>query len=82
LRNLALVWFFAAFGEEISCRGYLLTRAADLGGRSQPAFLAAMLYVTVLFGCGRFYRGPAGIMDSAYSGLALGGVYLLSGRDL
>jgi membrane protease YdiL (CAAX protease family) len=28
---LLLVWSFAAFGEEIAYRGYLLTRAADVG---------------------------------------------------
>jgi membrane protease YdiL (CAAX protease family) len=33
---LLLVWTFAAFGEEIGFRGYLLTRAADIGGRTRP----------------------------------------------
>ena len=31
---LLLVWTFAAFGEEIAYRGYLLTRAANIGKRS------------------------------------------------
>jgi membrane protease YdiL (CAAX protease family) len=31
---LLLVWTFAAFSEEIAYRGYLLTRAADIGRRS------------------------------------------------
>jgi membrane protease YdiL (CAAX protease family) len=82
LRNLAIVWVFAGFGEELGYRGYLLTRAADLGNRSKIAYVAAMLYVAVLFGFGHFYKGPAGVMDSTYSGLVLGGVYLLSGRNL
>ena len=82
LRNLAIVWIFAALGEEVSYRGYLLTRAADLGNRSKLAYLAAMLYVAVLFGLGHFYKGPAGVLDSTYSGVVLGGVYLLSGRNL
>jgi uncharacterized protein len=82
LRNLALVWIFAAFGEELSYRGYLLTRAADLGNRSKMAYVVAMLYVAVLFGFGHFYKGPAGVLDSTYSGLVLGGVFLLSGRNL
>lgn len=34
LLALLVVWTFAAFGEEIVYRGYLLTRAADIGGRS------------------------------------------------
>jgi hypothetical protein len=82
VRNLAIVWVFAGFGEELGYRGYLLTRAADLGNRSNIAYVAAMLYVAVLFGFGHFYKGPAGIMGSTYSGLVLGGVYLLSGRNL
>src|SRR5262245_58384291 len=36
---LGLVWSFAAFGEEIAYRGYLLTRAADIGARSNAAYL-------------------------------------------
>src|SRR5882757_6164254 len=35
---LLVVWTFAAFGEEIAYRGYLLTRAADIGKRSRPAY--------------------------------------------
>ena len=82
MRNLAIVWSFAAFGEELSYRGYLLTRAADLGGRSRIAYATAMVYVALLFGFGHFYKGPAGVLDSTYSGLVLGSVYLLTGRNL
>jgi membrane protease YdiL (CAAX protease family) len=82
LRSLAIVWVFAAFGEELGYRGYLLTRAADLGNRSKLAWVAAMVYVAVLFGFGHFYKGPAGVIDSTYSGLVLGGAYLLTGRNL
>ena len=39
LRWLLIVWTFAAFGEEISYRGYLLTRAADIGARSKTRVL-------------------------------------------
>jgi len=82
LRSLAIVWIFAGFGEEIGYRGYLLTRAADLGNRSRIAYIVAMLYVALLFGLGHVYKGPVGIMDSTYSGLVLGVIYLLSGRNL
>jgi membrane protease YdiL (CAAX protease family) len=82
LAALAFVWTFAAFGEEIAYRGYLLTRAADLGGRSKSAYWLGLLYVSVLFGYGHYYKGPAGILDSAIAGLILGAAYLLSGRNL
>jgi uncharacterized protein len=79
---LVFVWGFAAFGEEIGYRGYLLTRGADVGGRSTAAYWIAMLLVSVLFGYGHYYKGPAGIVDSGIAGLILGTAYLLSGRNL
>src|SRR5215472_3506113 len=35
LLSFFIVWSFAAFGEETGYRGYLLTRSADVGGRSR-----------------------------------------------
>jgi len=82
LRWLALVWTFAAFGEEIGYRGYLLNRAADVGGRSKAADWAGVVLVAVLFGYGHYYKGPSGIIDSGMAGLLLGAAYVLSGRNL
>jgi membrane protease YdiL (CAAX protease family) len=79
---LLFVWTFAAFGEEIGYRGYLLTRAADLGQRSPAAYWAGVVIVSVLFGFGHFYKGPSGIVDSGVAGFILGAAYLLSGRNL
>ncbi len=82
LSALALVWTFAAFGEEVGYRGYLTKRAADLGAGTRASWWAATLVVSVLFGFGHFYKGPAGIIDSGIAGLILGAAYLLSGRVL
>ncbi len=41
-----------------------------------------MTLVALLFGFGHYYKGPAGVLDSTYSGLVLGCAYLLSGRNL
>jgi membrane protease YdiL (CAAX protease family) len=82
LRWLLLVWTFAAFGEEIGYRGYLLNRAADIGARSKAAYWAGVLIVSVLFGYGHYYKGPSGIVDSGMAGLILGSAYVLSGRNL
>jgi membrane protease YdiL (CAAX protease family) len=82
LLALLIVWTFAAFGEEFSYRGYLLTRAADLGGRTKAAYWAGLVVVSILFGYGHYYKGPAGIVDSGIAGLILGAAYLLSGRNL
>ena len=82
LLSLLIVWTFAAFGEEIAYRGYLLTRAADLGRRSNAAYWLGIILVSVLFGYGHYYKGPAGIVDSAVAGLILGAAYMWSGRNL
>ena len=79
---LGLVWTFAAFGEEISYRGYLTNRAADVGGRSTAAFWIATILVSVLFGFGHYYKGPAGMVDSGVAGLILGTAYVVAGRNL
>ena len=82
LKWLGIVWTWAAFGEEFGYRGYLLARAADLGRGSTAAYLAGTVFVAVLFGLGHFYKGPAGVVDSAFAGLVLGAAFLVSGRNL
>ncbi|MGA9353785.1 MAG: CPBP family intramembrane glutamic endopeptidase [Terriglobales bacterium] len=82
LEWLGIVWTFAAFGEEIGYRGYLLRRAADVGGRSKAAYWAGVLVVGVLFGYGHFYKGPAGMIDSGVAGLILASAYVLSEGNL
>jgi hypothetical protein len=82
LQWLALIWTFAAFGEEISYRGYLMNRAADLGARSKLAYAFAIPAMAVLFGYGHYYKGPAGIIDSGFAGVVLGITFLVSGRNL
>lgn len=79
---LLLVWTFAAFGEEIAYRGYLLTRAADIGRRSVAAYWIGVVLVSILFGYGHYYKGPSGIIDSGVAGLILGTAYMLGGRNL
>lgn len=82
LKWLGIVWTWAAFGEEIAYRGYLLTRAADLGGRSATAYWIGVVFVAVLFGLGHYYKGPSGVIDSGVAGLILGAAYMLARRNL
>src|SRR6185295_13197722 len=82
LLYLLLVWSFAAFGEEIGYRGYLLTRAAEVFGGSRAAWWIAVIVVAVLFGIGHWYKGPSGVVDSGMAGLVLGASYLLTGRNM
>lgn len=80
--TLAIVWTFAAFGEEIAYRGYLTLRGSDALGGSTGAWITATVMAAVLFGIGHFYKGPVGMIDSGVAGLILGAAYLLSGRCL
>jgi CAAX protease family protein len=82
LLALLLVWTVAAFGEEIAYRGYLLTRAADIGRRSTMAYWVGIVLVSILFGYGHYYKGPSGIVDSGIAGLILGVAYMLANRNL
>jgi membrane protease YdiL (CAAX protease family) len=82
LLSLVIIWTFAAFGEELSYRGYLLTRAADIFGRSRIGYIFGVMFVAILFGFAHYYKGMVGVADSIYSGLVYGCVFLASGRNL
>ena len=66
----------------IGYRGSLVTRAADVFGRSGLSYRIAVLLVSVLFGIGHWYKGPSGVIDSGIAGLIIGCAYLASGRNL
>lgn len=68
LEWLGIVWTFAAFGEEISYRGYLLRRAADVGSRSKVAWWAGVLVSAVLFGSGTITKGRRAFSIPAWPG--------------
>jgi membrane protease YdiL (CAAX protease family) len=68
--------------KKIAYRGYLLTRAADIGRRSTTAYWLGIVLVSVLFGYGHYYKGASGIIDSGIAGLILGTAYMLAGRNL
>jgi len=82
LRWLGIIWTYAAFGEEIGYRGYLLNRVADLGDHSRTALVLGLLWSSTMFGFAHWYQGPAGVVSASVSGFVFGGAYLLSERNL
>jgi membrane protease YdiL (CAAX protease family) len=81
-KGLGLVWTFAAFGEEVSYRRYLLGRAAEALNNSMAAQWFALVCASVLFGFGHYYQGPAGIFTTGCDGFMIGAAYLLARRNL
>ena len=68
--------------KRVAYRGYLLTRAAEIGRKTTAAYWVGIVFISVLFGYGHYYKGPAGILDSGVAGLILGAAYMLAGRNL
>ena len=79
---MALVWPFAAFGEEMVYRGFLMNRVADLFNRTRSAWIISLFAVHVGFGLAHAYQGITGVIDEGLMGLLLGVIYLRTGRNL
>jgi uncharacterized protein len=79
---IVLAWILAAFGEEMFWRGYLLNRVADLFGRGKVAWISGLVLVSVAFGLAHEYQGLTGWIEEGLAGLALGVMYLRTGRNL
>ena len=81
-RWLVHAWTLAAFGEEMVFRGYLISRIADLAGRSRAGWAAAVVIAAVAFGVAHAYQGTTGMISTGIIGCLLGLLYLYSGRNL
>ncbi len=79
---LLVVWMLIAWAEELTYRGYLLNRCADVLGRNVLGWVTSLLIVSAIFGFAHAYQGPAGIITTGYVSLVLGGLYLLAGKNL
>jgi membrane protease YdiL (CAAX protease family) len=79
---LALVYVSSSFGEEVTYRGFLITRIAELGSGGRGAWRIGVLISSVVFGLIHFSWGPAGMVQTGVMGLALGLCYLAIGRRL
>jgi len=79
---IALSWTLAAFGEELVWRGYLMSRVADVFGRKETAWIMSLLLISIAFGLANGYQGLTGWIEEGLAGLALGLMYLGTGRNL
>ncbi len=79
---LVLTWLWAALGEEMFFRGYLMTRIAELFGSGWSGWMLGLLGSSLLFGLGHFYQGAAGMLLTGSLGLVAGIIFLATGRNL
>lgn len=79
---LTVSWTWAAFGEEMVYRGYLLNRVTDLCGHSRAGWVIGLIGSSALFGIGHAYQGLPGILDTFLFGCVMAGLYLTGRRNL
>lgn len=79
---ISLSWLLGAFGEEICFRGFLMNRLAALFGQSKSAWVLSLILSSILFGWGHTEQGITGWIQEGFSGLLLGIMFLISGRNL
>ncbi len=79
---LLLVWTFAAFGEELVYRGFVLNRLADFGQGTKAAWVTSLLLMSIVFGFAHYEQGITGIMDEGLMGFLFGLAYLACDRKL
>ena len=79
---IALSWTLAAFGEELFWRGYLMNRVADVFGRTRTTWIVSLVIVSGVFGLAHGYQGLTGWIEEGIAGLALGLMYLGTGKNL
>ncbi|HXW92905.1 MAG TPA: CPBP family intramembrane glutamic endopeptidase [Terriglobales bacterium] len=80
--SMLFTWVFAALGEELVYRGYLMNRIADLFGGTRASWRVSLVVTSIVFGVAHFGQGWTGEIENAVAGLLLGGAYLLCGRKL
>ncbi len=79
---LTVAWTTAGFGEEIIWRGFVMTRVAGLLGKGRRAWVASLLITSIAFGLLHLYQGASGVVMNGITGLLLGTLFILSGRNL
>lgn len=79
---LTLSWTLAALLEELSFRGWLLTRAAEAGDYSPTAWVLGALGTSALFGVAHAYQGLSGMLATGLTGLVFAGLYLFTNRNV
>jgi membrane protease YdiL (CAAX protease family) len=79
---LPFAWLFGGFGEETINRGFVMTRIAQILGKSRMAWISAALLQAVPFALAHTYQGAVGMVDVYMSGVISGFGTLIFRRNL
>jgi hypothetical protein len=82
LGMMAMVWFFAAFGEELLFHGYYMQRFAKLFGDSNKAWLLSGVLIAIYFGISHGYQGLSGILGVSIGSLFFAALYIKNKTNL
>jgi membrane protease YdiL (CAAX protease family) len=77
---VAVGWFAAAFGEEVTFRGFILPRLAGILGDSSSSWLVAIIVQALIFGM--LHSSALGVVVASLFGLLYGFVFWRSGMQL
>lgn len=79
---LAVMWIFAAFGEEFLYRGYMLKQLVRIFGNSQFAWVIAILISSFAFGFAHLYQGTSGIITTGFVALLFSSIFYKNQNNL
>jgi membrane protease YdiL (CAAX protease family) len=79
---IGISWTLAAFLEELSFRGWLMARFAEVGRFGRGWWLVGVIATSMLFGVVHAYQSLSGMIATGLTGLMFGGLYLATGRNL
>lgn len=79
---LAIVWVFAAFGEELIFRGYYMKWLAELFGNSNNAWLFSGVIISIYFGLSHYYQGPSGMIGITFLALIIAFIFYRNRNNL
>ncbi|HEY1209950.1 MAG TPA: CPBP family intramembrane glutamic endopeptidase [Terracidiphilus sp.] len=81
-RWFAAISITAGVCEEVLCRGFMIGFLMRMPGGLHLPISVALVLSAVVFGLNHIYQGKTGLISTTLSGLAFGGLFLLTGNLL
>lgn len=81
VRTIIIIWFTAAFAEELIWRGYVMKRIAILMNSTNIGWIISLIISSIVFGMIHSYQGPLGMIQTGFVGFLFGIVYIKNGRN-